>query len=390
MSSVIFEPFRLGDLKLSNRLVMAPMTRNRAGMRGEPTPAMVEYYRQRASAGLIIAESTAVTATGLGYPFTPGIYTDEQASSWLRVTNAVHSAGGRIFLQIFHAGRISHPNLLDGTTPVAPSAVPAQGQAMTYEGPMDFVVPRALGADEIPGVVDSFRAAATRALRAGFDGVEVHAGNGYLIDQFLRDGTNHRDDGYGGDHVGRMRFLNEVLDAVTNELPAGRVGVRFTPENPFNSMSDSEPASHFGYFLAQLTDRRLAYVHVLEGDMSRNSHIAAGFAATGATGPGGSSPGESTGVAYAQMREAFPGVYIANNGYDIATASAAVECGHADLVAFGTPFLANPDLVRRYRDGLPLNTADPSTFYGGDDRGHTDYPHFRPADSGRDGDPRAA
>lgn len=360
MPADLFAPFQLGDLTLANRMVMAPMTRNRAGEMGVVPPAMATYYRQRAGAGLIVTESVPVSPEGIGYPSTPGIYTDAQAASWLRVTNAVHSAGGRIFVQLQHCGRISHPSLLpDNATPVAPSALRPAGQAVTYAGMQDFAAPRALDAREIPDIVAQFRRAAGMARRAGFDGVEVHGANGYLIDQFLRDGSNRRTDAYGGSVQNRMRLLNEILDAACAVWPAQRVGVRLTPENSFNSMSDSDPQAHFGYVVEQLSSRGLAYVHLLEGDMMT----------------------KASALDYRALRARFAGAYIANNGYDLARAQTAVRSGAADLVAFGMPFLANPDLVRRYRENLPLNTADPSTFYGGDEVGYTDYPFYRGPDT---------
>ena len=355
MNSDLFNTFDLEGLSLSNRLVMAPMTRNRADRNGNVTPMMVDYYAQRASAGLIVAESTAVSAQAVGYPFSPGLYTEEQAESWLPLTNAVHESGGRIFVQLQHCGRISHPNMqADGATPVAPSSVRPSGQAVTYEGMQDFVTPRALDEGEIPDIFAQFQHAAELARRAGFDGIELHGGNGYLIDQFLRDGSNHRADAYGGNVSNRMRLLNEIIDAVSRIWPAGRVGVRLTPENSFNSMSDSAPQTHFNYFVRELSQRGLAYVHFLEGDIVSNSPS----------------------VDYGALRSSFSGCYIANKGYDLDAAKKAVAEGAADLVAFGVPFLANPDLVRRFRDGLPLNPVYPATFYGGGEQGYIDYPFF--------------
>ncbi|MCZ8519711.1 MULTISPECIES: alkene reductase [Paenibacillus] len=355
MSNELFEPVQLGDLTLSNRMVMAPMTRNRADASGVVPPMMVTYYQQRASAGLIITESAPVSPEAVGYPFTPGIYTDTQAVSWRRVTDAVHSAGGRIFLQLQHCGRISHPSLQpDHATPVAPSALRPEGQVYTYTGKHDYVMPRALETSEIPKMAAQFQRAAEMAKQAGFDGVEVHGANGYVIDQFLRDGSNRRTDAYGGSVQNRMRLLNEVLDAVCAVWPAQRVGVRLTPENRFNSMSDSNPQKHFSYFAEQLSPRGLAYLHVLEGDMmTRNSELD-----------------------YRALRSKFAGTYIANNGYDLLRAQTALRSGAADLVAFGAPFLANPDLVRRYREGLPLNEADPATFYQGGEEGYIDYSFY--------------
>lgn len=358
MSEALFQPFQLGDLTLANRMVMAPMTRNRADKNGVVPPLTATHYRQRATAGLLITESTTVSAEAVGYPFTPGIYTEIQAASWLRLTHAVHSAGGRIFVQLQHCGRISHPTLQPNEAqPIAPSAIRPLGQAVTYAGMQDFVTPRALQTREIAGTVAQFQHAARLALRAGFDGVEIHGANGYLIDQFLRDGTNHRDDAYGGSAKNRMRLLNEVLDAVTAVWPAERVGVRLAPENSFNSMSDSNPQAHFEYYAGELSRRGICYLHVLQGDMMTK------------TGR----------LDYRALRSKFAGVYIANNGYDLERARSAIEGGAADLVAFGVPFLANPDLVRRYRESLPLNPADPSTFYGGDEKGYTDYPAFADA-----------
>lgn len=355
MTAHLFGPFHLDDLILSNRMVMAPMTRNRADQNGNVTPLMVTYYQQRASAGLIVAESTAVSPDAVGYPFVPGLYTDEQAQSWLSVTNAVHSAGGRIFVQLQHCGRISHPSLQPaGVAPVAPSPIQPAGQAVTYTGARDFVTPRELETNEIPSFIAKFQHAAAAARRAGFDGVEVHAGNGYLIDQFLRDGTNRREDSYGGSVQKRMRFLSEIIDAVCDVWPSSRVGVRLTPENSFNSMSDSDPQGHFSYFLKELNRRSLAYVHLLEGDIVS----------------------QPPAVDYRALRSSFRGCYVAGKGYDLNSAKRAVGEGSADLVAFGIPFLANPDLVRRYREALPLNSADPATFYGGGERGYTDYPFF--------------
>jgi N-ethylmaleimide reductase len=356
MSADLFAPVTLGDLSLANRMVMAPMTRNRADANGVSSPMMETYYQQRASAGLIITESIPVSEQAIGYPLTPAIYTDAQAAGWLRVTDAVHSAGGRIFAQLQHCGRISHPSLQPGNTlPVAPSALRPAGQAVTYSGMQDFVTPRTLETSELPDVTAQFQHGARMARRAGFDGVEVHGANGYLIDQFLRDGSNQRSDAYGGSVENRMRFLNEILDAVCTEFPARRVGLRLTPENSFNSMSDSDPQTHFDYFVTQLSARGLAYLHVLEGDMMTRASA----------------------LDYCALRTTFGGRYIANNGYDLTRAQAALADCAADLIAFGTPFLANPDLVRRYRDGLPLNAADPATFYGGGERGYTDYPFYR-------------
>ena len=353
MSTNLFSPITVGDMKLSNRMVMAPMTRNRADARNAPHELNVTYYMQRASAGLIITEATQVSPQGVGYPGTPGVYSDEQVAGWRKVTNAVHNEGGHIFNQLWYCGRISHPDLLpDKQTPVAPSAIQPEGEAVTFEGMKAFVTPRALETNEIPGIVAQYAHAATMAKLAGFDGIEVHAANGYLIDQFLRDGSNKRTDQYGGSVENRMRLLNEVLDAVLKVWPSNRVAVRLTPENSFNSMSDSNPLEHFSYFVAQLNARKLAYLHFLEGDMMT----------------------KKVNLDYRVLRDIYTGVYMANNGYDKARAQASISNGNCDLVAFGVPFLANPDLVYRYKNDLPLNEADFATFYGGAEQGYTDYP----------------
>jgi N-ethylmaleimide reductase len=337
-------------------MVMAPMTRNRADENGNPTDLMTDYYRQRASAGLIITESSPISKQGVGYPFTPGIYTESQAAGWRKITDAVHAEGGSIFIQLQHCGRISHPDFQpDGALPVAPSAIRPAGQTYTYSGLKDFVTPRALELNEIPNIVSQFESAAKLARSAGFDGVEVHGANGYMIDQFLRDGTNLRSDAYGGNDRGRMRFLNEVLDAVIPIWGSESVGVRFSPQNDFNTMSDSNPSAHFCYFAEQLSSRKLAYLHVLEGDMS-----------------GGAQP-----FNYSEIRSRFSGAYIANNGYDKLSAQTAIEKGTTDLIAFGVPFIANPDLVHRYERNIPLEAPKSEYFYLGGAQGYVDYESAR-------------
>ncbi len=349
----LFDEVTIGNLKLSNRIVMAPMTRNRAAEGNVPQALNAEYYRQRASAGLIITEASQVSPEGVGYPATPGIHNQQQVDGWKMVTDAVHDEGGRIILQLWYCGRISHPDLLpDNQIPVAPSAIRPEGEAVTFDGMKAFVEPRALTIDEIKDIVNQYRVAAENAKQAGFDGIEVHAANGYLIDQFLRDGSNHRSDEYGGSVENRMRLLNEVLDVVSEVWASKSIGVRLTPENSFNSMSDSDPQSHFEYFIKQLNKRDLAYIHLLEGDMMS----------------------ESREVDYRALRDAYDGIYMANNGYDKQRAQTALANGDCDLVAIGVPFLANPDLVYRYKNDLPLNEADQATFYGGDETGYTDYP----------------
>ena len=351
-SNTLFSPITLGNTQLKNRIVMAPMTRNRAAKGAVPQQMNVLYYRQRATAGLIITEASQVSAEGIGYPGTPGIYNDEQVAGWQKITEAVHEEGGKIFLQLWFCGRISHPDLLpDNQLPVAPSAIAPEGEAITYEGMKAFVTPRALEHEEINTIVAQYKNAALKAQDAGFDGVEIHAANGYLIDQFLRDGSNKRTDEYGGSEDNRMRLLNEVIDAVFSVWDSKSVGIRLTPENSFNSMSDSNPQAHFDYFISQLNDRNLAYIHLLEGDMLGN---------------------DST-VDYKALRSTYFGIYMANNGYDKKRADTSLSNEDSDLVAFGIPFIANPDLVNRFKENLPLSEADQVTFYGGDETGYTDY-----------------
>jgi N-ethylmaleimide reductase len=349
----LFSTVKVGNLQLKNRMVMAPMTRNRADVDTAPTAMNAEYYRQRASAGLIITEASQVSADGVGYPGTPGIYSDKQVAGWQQVTRAIHEKGGHVYIQLWYCGRISHPDLLpDNQLPVAPSAIKPDGEAITFEGMKAFVEPRALRVDEIHSIVTQYKHAAKMAKQAGFDGVEIHAANGYLVDQFLRDGSNKRTDEYGGNRENRMRFLNQVIDAVFDVWESKNVGIRLTPENSFNSMSDSNPQEHFHYFISQLNKREFAYLHILEGDMMNDARN----------------------VDYRALRDAYSGIYMANNGYDQNRAQKSISNGDSDLIAFGAPFLANPDLVHRYKNGLALNEADKVTFYGGDELGYTDYP----------------
>jgi N-ethylmaleimide reductase len=347
-------PVAIGALTLPNRIVMAPMTRNRAGPGNVPTALTAEYYSQRASAGLIITEATQVSPQGVGYPGTPGIHSDAQVAGWRRATDAVHQAGGRIFLQLWHVGRISHPSLQpDGALPVAPSARAPKGEAFTASGPQPFVTPRELRTAEIPEIVGQFEAGARLAKAAGFDGVEIHGANGYLIDQFLRDGTNRRSDRYGGSLAGRARFLIEVTEAVAGVWGPGRVGVRLSPQSAFNDMSDSDPRATFGHAARALAPFGLAYLHIVE--------------------PVGALP-EGTAPLAPDLKQAFGGPLMINGGYTRALAEAALARGAADLVSFGASFLANPDLPLRLVQDAPLNPPDPATFYGGDARGYTDYP----------------
>jgi N-ethylmaleimide reductase len=337
---------------------MAPMTRNRAGAGNVPTPMMVEYYRQRASAGLIISEGVQIVPEGQGYPNTPGIHSAAQEAGWRLVTDAVHQAGGKIALQLWHVGRISHSSMQPGgVLPVAPSAIAAGGQLFTAKGMLPFETPRALETSEIPGIVQAYGKAARRSIEAGFDLVEIHAANGYLIDQFLRDGTNHRTDQYGGSLENRLRFLVEVTRAVVDAVGADRVGVRFSPVSPFNSMSDSDPAATFTAAAAALQPLGLAYVHVIEpvGESWRTPAVAGARITP-------------------LIKKAFDGMLIVNGGYLAESAEAVVADELADLVSFGTPFVANPDLPERFRSGAALNVPDPKTFYGGDAKGYIDYP----------------
>ena len=348
----LLSPITIGPNILRNRMVMAPLTRNRAGDGNVPQAMNVKYYRQRASAGLIISEATQVSAEGVGYPATPGIHSPEQVAGWKEVTRAVHDEDGLIYLQLWYCGRISHPDLLpNNQQPVSASAIRAQGDAVTFEGMKPFVEPRALETDELPGIVDQYRKAAINAKEAGFDGVEVHAANGYLLDQFLRDGTNQRQDNYGGSLENRTRLLLEVIDAVTGIWEPSQLGVRISPDNSFNDIHDSDPQTLFNYVAEVLNLKQLGYLHVVEG----------GFM------------GEHE-VDYDQIRQRFTGKYMANLGYDREKAETAIASGHADLVSFGTLFLANPDLVARFRAGAELNTPDQDTFYGGDEHCYTDYP----------------
>lgn len=361
MKPILFSPGKIGELELSNRMVMAPLSRSRATPEGVPTSLMAEHYAQRATAGLIITESAPVSHQGVGYPCTPGLYTPEQMAGWLRVVNAVHSRGGRIFAQLQHCGRISHhSHQPDGGTPVAPSAILPDGVAFTAAGYQPFETPQALDAAEIQNIVSQYRQAAENCLAVGFDGVEVHGGNGYLIDQFLRDGTNMRTDAYGGPKENRTRFLHEVLDAVTAVYPTHRVGLRLSPENSFNSMTDSDPQAHFEEIVTGIAGRGLGYLHILETSMDFGGHV----------------EGAPRNVDYAKLRKLFPGTYIANNGYSKERAEKAIQCGHADLVSFGAAFLSNPDLVRRFKNDLPLNKVDQSRFYTGGATGYTDYPEY--------------
>jgi len=355
--ATLFSSVEVGPLRLPNRVVMAPLTRSRAGAGNVPTQLSVLYYAQRAGAGLIIAEATQIVPEGQGYISTPGIHSREQIEGWKCVTKAVHVVGGHIVLQLWHVGRISHPAFQPGgALPVAPSAIRPKVQAFTAKGFEPIPTPRALEASEIPGIVEKYAQAAQNALEAGFDGVEVHAANGYLIDQFLRDQTNKRTDRYGGSIENRSRFLLEVVDAVSAVAGAERTGVRISPQNGQNDISDINPQVLFDYVVEHLSRRGLAYLHIIEGD----------------TGGLPVRPFD-----YAKLKRLFGGIVIANNGFDKARANEAISEGRADLVAFGKPFISNPDLVIRLLLDAPLMPANRETFYGGSEQGYTDYPMLR-------------
>ena len=351
----LFEPYALGPLTLANRIVMAPLTRNRAGKGLVPSEFAAEYYSQRASAGLLISEATQISQQGQGYQDTPGIYSPAQIDGWRAVTDAVHAKGGRIFAQLWHVGRISHVDLQpDGGAPVAPSALRAESKTFVNNSFVDVSEPRALELEELPGIINDFRQAAANAIKAGFDGVEIHGANGYLLDQFAKDGANLRDDAYGGSIVNRARLLLEVASAVASEIGPQRTGIRISPVSPANGITSSDPQAQFDYIVDQLSALDLVYLHVVEG-------------ATG--GPRDVAPFD-----YAGLRRRFKNTYIANNGYDLALAKQQLAENKADLFAFGRPFIANPDLVERLKTGAPLAELDPHTLYGGGAAGYIDYP----------------
>jgi len=352
-NSPLFTSLKMGELNLSNRLVMAPLTRNRAGEGNVPGDLNTLYYTQRVSAGLLITEASQISASAQGYPSTPGIHSAEQIAGWKKITDAVHAKDGLIFIQLWHVGRISHPSMLpDNALPVAPSAICPQGDAITYDGMQPFVTPHALELEEMPGLIEDYVNATKNAQAAGFDGVEIHSANGYLLDEFLRDDSNKRTDIYGGSVENRMRLLDEVVTAVKKAWSPDRVGVRISPENQFNDIRDSQPQSTFNAVVDMLSKHDLAYLHVLEGDML----------------------GGESNVDYAELKRRFSGLYMANNGYTQVSAEAALKQGNADMVAFGQLFIANPDLPERFAQGAALNEPDQSTFYGGDEKGYTDYP----------------
>jgi N-ethylmaleimide reductase len=351
--SALFQPLQAGALSLPNRILMAPLTRSRADRGHLPNALMADYYAQRAGAGLIIAEATMVMEGNCSFVSEPGIYSEAQVAGWKAVTDAVHAKGGRIVLQLWHGGRACHPVLNDGAIPVAPSAIPITNDEIhTPQGKMSYVTPRELADDEIPGIVAGFRQAAENAKAAGFDGVEVHGANGYLIDEFLRDGANHRTGPYGGPVENRARFLFEVLDAVIGVWGSDRVGLRISPLNSYNSMIDSDPVGLVTYLATELDQRNLAYLHVMRADLFQ----------------------QQSGDVLTPIRERYRGVLVSNMGYSPDEADAAIDAGKIDAVAFGVPFLANPDLPVRFANGTPLNAPDPSTFYTPGPKGYTDYP----------------
>jgi N-ethylmaleimide reductase len=352
----LLSPYRLGEIDLKNRLVMSPMTRSRAIEGNVPNPLAATYYAQRSTAGLIVSEATQVSRQGVGYISTPGIHSPEQVAGWRQVTEAVHRVGGRIFAQLWHVGRISHPDFHDGELPVAPSPIAADGEVFTSKGRVKMVAPRALELHELPGVIEQFKQGAENARAAGFDGVELHGANGYLLDQFLRDGTNQRTDAYGGNIRSRARFPLEVTEAVIGVWGADRVGYKVSPNSAFNSMSDSDPVATYTYFAGELSKLGLLYLHATEG-------------VAGATAP---PPGAS--LVAPSLRRQFAGALILNGGYDARSANAAIARQDADLIAFGVPFLANPDLPQRYARQAPLNAPDQATFYAGEAKGYVDYP----------------
>ncbi len=346
----LFSPFRLGPLTLANRFVMAPMTRNRAGEGQVPTALMAEYYAQRASAGLIVTEGVQPSAVGQGYPHTPGLHTDEQVRGWRLVADAVHAAGGRVVAQLMHVGRIGHPDVA-GLQPVAPSAVTPAGEVFTGSGMEPFTAPRALDTDELPGIVAEFVDAARRAVAAGLDGVELHAANGYLLQQFLSDSTNARTDAYGGSAQNRARFVIEVATAVAAEIGPERVGIRISPAGTFNDIAETDTEATYWALLEGLDPLGLLYLHVVEGPETD----------------------------YAEgLRKRWSGPFVLNTGFtgvsSLAAAQGAVDSGATDLFSLGRAFVANPDLVERLRSGAPLAEPDPATFYGGGAEGYTDYP----------------
>jgi len=353
----LFDPITVGDVTLANRVMMAPLTRNRARAEDDaPYDIHADYYAQRAGAGLIISEATQISPEGKGYAWTPGIYSASQIEGWKAVTAAVHAKGGKIALQLWHVGRISHTSLQpNGQAPVAPSAIAAGAKTFDGEGFVDTSTPRALELSEIPRLVEEYRVAARNAIDAGFDLVEVHAANGYLIDQFMKDGANKREDAYGGSVENRVRLLREILTVVAGEVGAGRTGVRFSPFSNANEVTDSDPMATFTAAMDVAENLGIAYVHMVEGQTGGSRDL-------------------DEGLSLETLKSRYTGTYIANNGYTRDMAIEAVDAGKVDAVAFGVPFIANPDLPERLRRNADLNAPDQSTFYGGGREGYTDYP----------------
>ena len=357
MTATLFDPIRLGDYQLKNRVFMAPMTRARTGASGVPNDMVATYYGQRAGAGLIISEATAIDPRGDGWPGAPGIYTKDQQAGWAKVAEAVHAKGGHIFMQIWHMGRAVISEAIDGQKPLAPSAIAAEGQLPNSQGvPTSFDTPEVMTQAQIKEAVSAFATAARRAVDAGLDGVEIHAANNFLIDAFLRDGTNQRNDEYGGSVENRSRFLLEVVDAVVAEVGAGKVGVRFSPTNAVFGIADSDPEAIFTYAAQQLSTRNLAYLHVLEPALDSGSPMSAGLP-----------------LVAPALREAYDGLLIINGSLTQDTALNALSSGAADAVALGIPFIANPDLIERFRSGAPLAEPDVDTFYAGEAKGYIAY-----------------
>ena len=352
----LFDPIQLGVIRAPNRILMAPLTRGRNTRAFVPTPLMVEYYAQRAAAGLIISEATGISRQGMGWPYGPGIWNTEQVAAWRTVTDAVHAAGGRIVSQLWHMGRLVHSDFLDGAAPVSASATTGPAQAHTYNGKQPYTQARALRLDEIPALLEDYRAAARNAMEAGFDGVEVHAANGYLIDQFLRDNSNFRDDRYGGSIENRIRLLREVAQAVADTVGADRTGVRLSPNGLIQGTNDSDPPALFGAAAAALAPMGLAFLELRE---------------PGENGTFGKSDVPPVAPV---MRQAFGGVLVLNSDYTQADAQAALDSGAADAIAFGRPYIANPDLVRRFAENRPLTADVPATWYSQGPEGYTDYP----------------
>lgn len=351
----IFDPITIGDLQLPNRIFMSPMTRGRSDPGGIPNSLMAEYYSMRAAAGLMITEATAISPQGAGWLGAPGIWNEAQVKGWKLVTDAVHAMNGHIFLQLWHMGRVSHPDFLEGELPVAPSEIAAQGETHTPAGKKNYVIPRALSVQEIKATIQDYAVAAKHAIQAGFDGVEIHGANGYLIDQFIRDGSNKRTDEYGGNIANRLRFLLDVTNAVITAVGANKVGVRLSPKGTYNDMHDSDPSKTFCSAAEMLGGLKIAYLHTME-PLPGHMMAAEGERIT------------------PQIRKVFPGVLVTNGGYNLELANKAIANNEADAFAFGVPFLANPDLVARFRKNITLNAADFNTFYTPGSKGYTDYP----------------